>query len=580
MENSQIAAFLDEIADLLELKGDSIYRVGAYRNAARSVENTTEDVERLWAAGDLEEIPGIGKSIAAKVGELLQSGRSSYLEDLRREVPTGIRELLAVPGLGASRARIIHDELGIQTVAELETAAREHRLRGLPGIREKTEEKILREIERLQERNQRMLLGAALPAAEEVAAMLARNPLVRQVEPAGSIRRMKETIGDIDLLASSERPGDVTAAFTQLPIVREVLGSGPTKASILTRQNLQIDLRVVQPEAYGAALQHFTGSKQHNIALREIAISQGYKLNEYGLFEESSGRRVAFEIEADIYHRLGMDWMPPEIRENRGEIEAAAKHRLPELVKQEDIRGDLQMHTNWSDGTATLEVMVAACRDMGYEYAGITEHSQSLKIANGLSAERLMERLAEIERLNERVPLFRVLTSTEVDILRDGSLDYPDEVLARLDLVVASVHTSFKMDREQMTERIVRAIRNPHVDVLGHPTGRLLLRRDPYEVDVEKVIEVAAEHGVALEINAFPDRLDLDDVWTRRAKELGAMLCISTDAHAPDQLAFMRYGVAVARRGWLEKKDVLNALPLEQLMKRLRSRGRKLPRAA
>ncbi len=580
MENSQIAAFLDEIADLLELKGDSKYRVGAYRTAARSVADSTEEMQRLWTEGQLEEIPGIGKSIASKIGELLQTGRSSYLDGLRSEVPTGVRELLTVPGLGASRARIIHDELGIQTVAQLEAAAREHRLRVLPGIREKTEEKILREIERLQERTERMLLGTALPAAEGVAAMLAHNPLVRRVQPAGSIRRMKETIGDIDLIASSERPGDVTEAFTRLPIVKEVLGSGPTKASVLTSRNLQIDLRVVQPEVYGAALQHFTGSKQHNIALRDIAISQGYKLNEYGLFEERSGNRVAFENEADIYHRLGLDWMPPEIRENRGELEAAAKHRLPDLVKQEDLRGDLQMHTNWSDGTATLEEMVAACRELGYEYAAITEHSQSLKIANGLSVERLTERLAEIERLNERVAPFRILTSTEVDILRDGSLDYPDEVLARLDVVVASVHTSFKMDRQPMTERIVRALRNPHVDVLGHPTGRLLLRRDPYEVDLEKVIEVGAEHGVALEINAFPDRLDLDDVWARRAKERGAMLCISTDAHAPDQISFMRYGVAVARRGWLEKSDVLNALPLELLLKRLRSRGNKVRSAA
>ena len=580
MENNQVAAFLDEIADLLELKGDSKYRVGAYRGAARNVAETTEAVEHLWTAGELEEIPGIGKSIASKVSDLLQTGHSSYLEDLRHEVPTGIRELLTVPGLGASRARMVHDELGIQTVAELEAAAREHRLRGVPGIREKTEEKILREIERLQERSQRMLLGAALPAAEEVAATLARNPLVRRVQPAGSIRRMKETIGDIDLIASSERPGDVTTAFTQLPIVKEVLGSGPTKASVLTRQNLQIDLRVVQPEAYGAALQHFTGSKQHNIALREIAISQGYKLNEYGLFEEPAGNRVAFENEADIYNRLGMDWMPPEIRENRGELEAAAKHRLPELVKLEDLRGDLQMHTNWSDGTATLEVMVAACREMGYDYAAITEHSRSLKIANGLSVERLEERLTEIERLNERVVPFRILTSTEVDILRDGSLDYPDEILARLDLVVASVHTSFKMDREQMTERIVRALRNPHVDVLGHPTGRVLLRRDPYELDLEKVIEVAAEHGVALEINAFPDRLDLDDIWSKHAQEHGAMLSISTDAHAPDHLTYMRYGVGVARRAWLEKKDVLNALPLEELLTKLRARGHPLPNAA
>lgn len=566
MENNDVAAYLDEIADLLELKGDTKYRVGAYRSAARSVESLSESIQDIHSQGRLKEIYGVGESIAGKIAELLDTGHSVYLDELRREVPPPVRELLTVPGLGSARARLIHESLGIETVAELESAAREHRLQVLPGIREKTEEKILREIERLRERTQRMLLGVALPAAEEVARLLADNPLVRRVQPAGSIRRMKETIGDIDLLASSDQPGEVTEAFSRLPIVKEIIGSGPTKSSILTRENLQIDLRVVRPEEYGSALQHFTGGKQHNIALREIAIRKGYKLNEYGLFEAATGKRVAFEDEADVYRALGMEWMPPEMRENRGELDAAAHGQLPRVVELSDIRGDLQMHTNWSDGTATLEEMAEACRAMGYEYAAVTDHSQSLRVAGGVSAQRLLERLDEIDRLNERLAPFRILASSEVDILGDGSLDYPDEVLARLDVVVASVHTLFKMDRERMTERMIKALRNPYVDILAHPTGRLLLKRDPYQVDLEKVIQVASQEGVALEINAFPDRLDLDDVWASRARETGAMLCINSDAHMPAHLSVMRYGVAVARRAWLQKKNVLNTLPVEKLL--------------
>lgn len=571
-DNTELVGFLDEIADLLELKGESRYRVNAYRSAARGLETQSEDLVALWSAGRLQEIHGVGASIAAKLDEHIRTGRSAYLEQLRREIPPAVRELLLVPGLGAARAMDIHNTLGISTVAELEAAAREHRLLAVPGIREKTEDKILREIMRLRQRTQRMLLGVALPAAEEVARLLRTNPLVRRVEPAGSIRRMRETIGDIDLVASSERPGDLTAAFSRLPIVKEIIGSGPTKSSILTKDNLQIDLRVVPLEVYGAALQHFTGGKAHNIALREIAIKQGYKLNEYGLFEESTGERVAWEEEADIYRKLGLEWMPPELRENRGELEAAANGTLPDLVRQEDIHGDLQMHSRWSDGVATVREMAEACMRLGYQYAAITDHSQSLRIAGGLTVEQLMEKLREVERVNAEVAPFRVLAAAEVDIKNDGSLDYPDEALERLDLVVAAIHSGFKQSREQITGRIVRALRNPYVGVLAHPSGRVLMRRDPYEVDVEEVIRVASSEGVALEINAFPDRLDLDDVWARRAVELGAVLAINSDAHRPAELEYMRYGVAVARRGWVQEKDVLNALSLQALLERVNSR--------
>ncbi len=576
MRNAQVAAFLNEIADLLELKGESRYRIGAYRTAAGRIENSPEDVEEVWQAGHLEDIPGVGESIATKIAEFLQSGRSGYLESLRREFPPGVRELLQVPGLGPSRAQLIYRELGIETAEDLAEAARQHRLRVLPGIREKTEEKILREVERVQQRTRRMLLGVALPAAEKVVRLLEGHPRVRRIQYGGSLRRMKETIGDIDLLASSERPAEVTEAFTHLPLVREVLGVGPTKASILTADNLQIDLRVVEPEAWGAALLYFTGNKEHNIALREIALRRGYKLSEYGLFDERTGRRLAGEEEADVYRALGLEWIPPELRENRGELEAAATGRLPHLVMQEEIRGDLQMHTLWSDGVATLEQMAEACRKLGYQYAAVTDHSQGLGVARGLSPERLRQRKQEMDALNARLAPFRLLNGAEVDIRTDGSLDYPDEILAGLDFVVVSIHSGFDQSRERITDRILRAIRNPHADLLGHPTGRLIGRRPGYEVDLEQVLRGAAAAGVAVEINGSPDRLDLDDVWSRRARELGVALCINTDAHAPGNLEFMRYGVAVARRGWLERKDVLNTLPLEQLL----ARRHRLRRAA
>ncbi len=566
MRNQDVAAFLDEIADLLELKGENRFRVGAYRTAASRIENLPEDVEDVWLAGQLENVPGVGESIAAKVGEFLQTGHATYLDDLRKEVPPGVRELLTVPGVGPAKAQLIHKSLGIQTIEGLEEAAREHRLSQLPGIREKTEEKILREVERLQQRTRRILLGVALPAAEEVARLLAQNPLVQQVQPAGSLRRMRETIGDIDLLASSDQPARVTDAFSRLPLVKEVLATGPTKASVLTRDNLQIDLRVVKPEEYGSALQYFTGNKEHNIALRDIAIRRGWKLNEYGLFEESTGRRMAGNDECDIYRALGLECMPPEIRENRGELEAAATGRLPDLIEQEDLRGDLQVHSNYSDGSATMGEMARAAQLMGYRYLAITDHSQGLGVAHGLSPERLKQKLREIDELNDRIAPFRVLKGAEVDIRGDGHLDYPDEILGRLEIVVVSIHSGFEQSQERITDRILRAFENPYVDILAHPTGRLLNRRPGYAVDLERVLRSAAERGIAVEINASPDRLDLDDVWARRAKELGVTLCINTDAHTPGSLAFIRYGVAVARRGWIEKQDVLNALPVERVL--------------
>ncbi|MBI2955458.1 MAG: DNA polymerase/3'-5' exonuclease PolX [Chloroflexi bacterium] len=569
MRNKEIADLLNKIADLLEIKGESPYRIRAYREAARHIEAMAEDITAIAERGRLQNIPGVGESIAAKIAEYLKTGQLAYYEELKSQVIPGLAELLTVPGLGPRRAQAIYENLGITSVAQLAEAARQHKLSKIPGIREKTEDRILREIERLQERTHRLLLGVALPAAEEVAGLLERYLAVERIDPAGSIRRMKETIGDIDILVASTRPTEVMDAFVSLPMVKEVLARGPTKSSILTRSNLQIDLRVIKPAEYGSALQYFTGSKEHNIALREIAIRKGLKLSEYGIFDTRTGKRLGGESEEEIYRIMGLQWIPPELRENRGEIEAAAEGRLPKLIEIGDLRGDLHVHTNWSDGTDSLKTMVEAARELGYEYMAITDHSISLSVARGLSLEAIVEQGRLIDRLNQKYAPFRILRGTEVNIRGDGTLDYADAVLRSFDVVTASIHTGFGQFREKITDRIIRAIRNPNVDVLNHPRGRLLDKRPGYGVDLEAVIKVAVETGTALEINSQPDRLDIDDVWARRAKEMGAILVIDSDAHNKDQLRFVKYGVGTARRGWLEKKDVLNTLSLDRLLRRL-----------
>ncbi len=572
--NEEVSALLENIAKLLALQGDNPFRVRAYTEAARAISATAEDIEDLYRAGRLEEIPGVGESIARKIGEYLATGRLGYYEQLRRQVRVPAVDLLEVPSIGPARARLIAERLGVTTVEELAEAAREHRLQALPGFGPKLEERIAREAARVAQRSRRLLLGVALPAAEAVAQQLAAAPAVQQVHPAGSIRRGRETIGDIDLLVASDQPAAAIDAFTTLPLVKEVLARGTTRASVLTRDDLQIDLRVIRPAEYGAALQYFTGSKEHNIALRTLALEQGYKLSEYGLFDRA-GRRVAGETEEGVYAALGLDWIPPELRENRGELEAARRHALPHLIEVADLRGDLHVHTDWSDGHDPPERMVEAAIARGYEYIAFTDHSRSLQVAGGLSLERVREQRRLIDRLNTRYAPFRVLHGTEVDILPDGTLDYPDEVLAEFDLVTASVHSAFRQPRERMTARIVRALRHPCVAILNHPTGRLLPRRAEYEVDMEAVLRAAAENGVALEINGQPDRLDLDDGWARRARDAGVLLACDSDAHSTRQLEYVRYAVTTARRGWVEPHHVLNTLPLDRLLAHLERRKRR-----
>ncbi len=569
IRNTEVAALLEGIANLLEIKGENPFRIRAYRDAARHIETMAEDVATVHQQGRLLEIPGVGESIAAKIDEFLRTGKLGYYEELKEQIAPGLGQLLEVPGIGPQRAKLIHEHLGITTIRQLEAAAAEHRLRTLPGIRERTEDKILREVRRFQQRTRRLLLGIALPAAEQVVGLLRGHRAVSRIDPAGSIRRMKETIGDIDILVASSDPAAVADAFTTLPLVKEVLAKGPTRSSILSRGNLQIDLRVIPPDVYGAALQYFTGSKAHNIALRELAIQDGLKLSEYGLFEIKTGRRVAGVSEEEVYARLGMGWIPPELREDGGEIAAALRGRLPDLLTEKDLRGDLHVHTNWSDGVDSLEAMAEAALARGYEYIAITDHSVGLGVARGLSLPRIREQRRAISRLNARYAPFRILHGIEVDIRADGSLDYEDEVLREFDIVTASIHSAFDQASERMTARIIRALRNPLVHVFNHPRGRLIGKREGYALDLEAVIREAARLGTALEIDSQPDRLDLDGIWARRAKEMGVTLAVDSDAHSRDHLAFVRYGVATARRGWIERSDVLNALPLERLLERL-----------
>jgi DNA polymerase (family 10) len=564
--NVAIAGLFNEIADYLEIKGENPFRVRAYRRAAQTLEGLTEEVRLLAERGSLQAIPGIGKDLAGKILECLNEGKIQYLEGLRAEIPQGVIDMLRVHGVGPKTAKLLYDRLGVDSVEKLEALARAHRLAGLPGIQAKTEENILKGIAIWRSGRERMPLGTALGLAEAIVDRLQALPEVSAIEPAGSLRRMRETVKDIDLLATSRRPGPVMELFVGLPNVAEVLARGETKSSVRLREGIQVDLRVVEPHCFGAALQYFTGSKQHNIRVRELAQRQGLKVSEYGVFREASGARVAGRTEEEVYRAVGLPWIPPELREDAGEIEAALGDGLPPLVRPEDIRGDLQLHTTWSDGAHSLAELAEAVRARGYAYMAVTDHSRSTTVAGGMREEDVLQMIREVRALNARLGGFRILAGCEVDIRADGTLDYPDDLLRRLDLVQVSVHSRFKMARHDMTERIVRAVRHPLVHILGHPTGRLIGERAAYEVDLDAVLQAARDAATAVEINAAPSRLDLNDLQARRAKELGVPIAISTDAHTIGQLEFMRFGVAVARRAWLSPADVVNAWPEAELL--------------
>ncbi|MHB1001146.1 MAG: DNA polymerase/3'-5' exonuclease PolX [Armatimonadota bacterium] len=579
IKNNDVAELLENIADMLEIKGDSIFRVRAYRDASRQIESLTEDIEDIVQKGELCDIPGIGEGLAGRIKEYVETGRSSYYEDLRKEINPGLADLLEVPGIGPKKAKLFYEQLGIDSVDSLEKAAKEHRLSTIPKIGPKTEQNILDSIERMRGRSERTPLGIALPAAREFLQMIRDFPEVSRADLAGSLRRMQDTIGDLDLLAASDNPEAVIDRFTKLPDVRSILVKGPTKGTIVTREHLQIDLRVLKPDEYGAGLQYFTGSKMHNIKFRTLAVNMGLKVSEYGIFRVSDGERIAGETEEGMYETLGLQWMSPELREDRGEIEAAQSGRLPKLVQVSDLKGDLHVHTNWSDGSDPPEAMVEAAVNRGYEYIVFSDHSVSMAFVNGLTPERILEQRALVDRLNEKYPGIRILHAIEVNIRADGSLDYEDDVISQFDVVTASVHSGMGMPRDKMTERIIRAVRNPYVDILGHPTGRIIGRRDPYEVDMDAVLRAASDAGTAMEINSQPDRLDLKDTDARMAKDLGVMVAIDSDSHAANQLGIVEYGIATARRGWIEPENVLNALPLHSLLSYLQ-RKRPVRRAA
>src|SRR5262245_34427673 len=562
MRNLERAECFHEIADLLELREENVFRIRSYRRAAQQLESLSEDVVEALGAG--RKIPGIGAELARKIQEWAAGGSMAYLEELRADLPRGVRQLMHLPGLGPKTARLLYERLGIDSVERLEEACRSGAVQQVPGIREKTSANILRAIDTWRLGQARLPLARALPLAESLVRALRAEPAVREIEVAGSLRRRVETVGDLDILVTSDHPAAVLDRFVQLPAVAEVLARGATKASVRHRENLQVDLRVVEPDAFGAALQYFTGSKHHNVKLRELAVRKKLKISEYGVFEER-GRRIAGRTEAEVYAAVGLPWIPPELREDTGEIEAAAAGSLPPLLEIGHIRGDLHAHTDWSDGHHPLEELVAAAEARGYEYIIVSDHSRSTTIARGLGPEPLRAQLGRIRALQPRHRI-RILTGSECDILADGSLDFPDEVLAELDVVLAAVHSRHKQGGPEMTRRICRALENPHVRILVHPTGRLLGSRDPYDVDLEEVFGTAKRHGKAVEINASPHRLDLKDIHARRARDLGLRIAVDTDTHYLSELDHIALGVATARRAWVGPDQVVNALPLDRLL--------------
>lgn len=570
MNQQQIADRLEAIATLMELKGENPFKVRAFSSGARLVETLDADLAELVAAGTLRSIKGIGQGLADVITELVQTGQSTAYDELKAATPEGLLEMLSIPGLGPKKIKAIHEGLGITTVGELEYACNENRLAGLSGFGAKTQEKILGGIALMKKSRGKFLCSEAIGVAESLLAALQGHPAVQRAAIAGSLRRAKETVKDADLIASSAEPEAVMAFFVSLPEVKEIVAHGPTKSSVRLENGLPVDLRVVADADFPFTLHHFTGSKEHNTLMRQRALARGLKLNEYGLWRGEE--RLACQDEADLFRALDLAYVPPELREGLGEIALAEAGLVPELVTEADLRGIFHVHTTFSDGAGTLEQMVKGAQALGYRYIGISDHSQAAAYAHGLTPERIAEQHAEIDRLNRELAGIRVLKGIEADILADGSVDYDPEVLRTFDFVIASIHSRFGMDREAMTERIVRAIRNPYVTILGHMTGRLLLSREPYELDLERVFTEAAAHGVAIELNANPHRLDLDWRHMRRALELGVTLAINPDAHSVAGLKHVRYGVGIARKGGVPAERVLNSLEVRALEERLAAR--------
>ena len=564
MNNAQITEVFENIAGLLEMKGESVFTIRAYQRAARTIERLPGELDQMVRdEKDLREIPGIGKAISDKIAELVNTGKLSYLEKLKAEFPEGILELMHIPGLGPKSTVRVWKELGVTTVADLERVAKDGTLAALPRMGQKSADNILRHIQFARTKDQRMPIGKALPIAERVmAALRERSAGIDMMESAGSLRRFEETIGDIDLVCTSSDPQGALDAFVDLPNVEEVLGHGGTKASVVLSDGVQVDLRVVENGRFGSLLQYFSGGQQHNIRLRDYANKMGLSLNEYGITDMATGEVEAFSDEEGFYDRLGLQYVPPELRTGMWEMDAALKHKIPELVRVDDIRGDLHVHTDWSDGRDPMEMMIAAAKDRGLQYVAITDHSVGHGIANGLSPERLHKHMAQLRETEQRIGGIRVLCGTEMDIRADGSLDYADELLKELDWVIGSVHSAMSQEPAVMTERIITAMRNPYVSAIGHLSTRLIGERQPINADFEALFRAAADTGTALEINGSLQRLDLKDIHAYRARELGVPLVIDTDAHTIEALDNLRHGTAVARRAWCEARHVLNTMPV------------------
>lgn len=573
MKNIKVAELLNEIADYLEFSADANdrFKIRAYRKAALVIEGLSEDIGQVWKENRLEELPGIGEGIAKKIDDFLKNGKSGYLEGLKKKMPIDIGHLGKIEGIGPKTILKIYRQLEVKTVADLEKAAKQGKIQKIDGLGPTVEQNILKSIQFSKRAHERIPLGFALISAEEIVKSLKSCKEVQKISIAGSARRMKETIGDMDILVTSKAPEKVVEFFANMPNVSDVLAKGPTKSSVRLKEGLQADLRVLNDNIFGAALLYFTGSKEHNILLRRIAIEKGLKLSEYGLFDKKSNKLAAGRTEREVYKKLGMGYIEPEMREDEGEIEMAQHNLLPKLVNYNDVKGDLQMHTKWSDGSNTIEEMAEAAKKLGCRYICITDHTGKLAIANALDEKRMIEQRKEIEKVNKGVKGITLLQGAEVNIKDDGTLDMPDRILKEIGIVVASIHSGFKNPKEKITKRMIKAMENENVDIIAHPTGRLITKREGYEIDLDDVFDAAKKTGTVMEVNSYPERMDLRDVHVRAAVKAGVKLAISTDAHNTDQLHFMKLGIGTARRGWAARNDIINTRSLKDMIKMLKN---------
>ena len=569
MQNQEIAEIFRNIATILELKGDNPFRIRAYQKAAQNIESLSRNLKDLVVNDALQNVPGIGKDLSEKIKEIIKTGKLKRYEQLKRSIPAGLVEMLKIPGLGPKTVRLFYDKLKISNINALKKAARKGKLKGLPGIKDKIEYNILKGIELINSGKQRMPLYEAMETANRFIDFLLGLKDVAIAEVAGSLRRKRETVKDIDILVISSKPSKVMDSFVKFDNVKKIIVKGPTKSSVMAKQGIQVDLRIVDKESFGSALMYFTGSKDFNITLRQFAVRRGYKINEYGIFKINNSKetKIAGETEEEIFDLFNMQHIPATLRENRGEFELALKHNLPGIIDISDLKGDFHVHSKYSDGKNSLPELAKIGKEKGYQYMGICDHSQSLRVANGLDKKAVFKKINEINRINKKFSDFILLAGSEVDILSDGSLDYPDKILKEFDLVIAAIHSGFKQSKKQLTSRIISAVKNKHVNIIAHPTGRLFGARPPYEIEIDEILSACLDYNVAMEINSYPQRLDLNDINCRKAKEKRVKLAIGTDAHILHELDLVKLGVFTAQRGWLEKDDIINTLEVEDLLK-------------